>query len=334
MAQVLVTGGSGFLGAWVIRRLLGDGHQVRVLVRPASDRRELAGLDCEYVFGDVTDPASLVAACAGQNAVFHLAGLIAYKRSQRAAMEKINVQGTANVIAAVEETGVQRLVHLSSVVAVGAGFTPDQVLNEDSPYNVGHLDMGYFETKRQAEALVRAAVAQGRVDAVMLNPSTIYGPGDARKGSRKMQLKVAQGRMKFYTSGGVNVVPVENCVDGIVRGWLQGRPGERYILCGQNMTIKELFTIIAESAGVPAPKLRLPDWVLHAVGITGDALTSLGYPMGISRENAYTATMYHYFDSAKAQRELGFTPGDSRQAIEASVRWSREHGLLNPEGRA
>lgn len=330
MAQILVTGGSGFLGAWVLRRLLNDGHQVRVLVRPTSDRSELAGLNCEYVYGDVTDLPSLKAACTGQNAVFHLAGLIAYKRSQRAAMEKINVQGTANVIEAVEHAGVQRLVHLSSVVAIGAGYTPDQVLTEDSPYNVAQLDMGYFETKRKAEQLVREAVKSGRIDAVMLNPSTIYGPGDARKGSRKNQLKVAQGRMKFYTSGGVNVVHVENCVDGIVRGWLQGRSGERYILCGQNMTIRQLFQIIADCAGVSAPKVQIPDWLLHVVGITGDTLTGLGYPISVSRENAYTATMYHYFSSEKAQRELGFVPGDSRKAIEDSVRWSREHGLLNP----
>lgn len=330
MAEVLVTGGSGFLGAWVIRRLIEDGHRVRVLVRPSSDRSELEGLNCEFVHGDVTDLSSLKSACAGQDAVFHLAGLIAYKRSERSAMERINVQGTANVIEAVASSGVKRLVHLSSVVAVGAGFTPTQVLNEESPYNVAHLDMGYFETKRQAEALVREAVRAGRIDAVMLNPSTIYGPGDARKGSRKNQLKVAQGRMKFYTSGGVNVVPVQNCVDGIMRGWRNGRSGERYILSGQNMPIKQLFEIIADAAGVPAPRWRIPDWILHLVGITGDVLARMGYSIGVSRENAYTATMYHYFDSTKAQRELGFIPGDSRQAIVDSVQWSREHGLLNP----
>lgn len=329
MAQVLVTGGSGFLGAWLIRRLLSDGHQVRCLVRAASDVSELKGLECEYVYGDVTDLNSLHAACARQDAVFHLAGLIAYKRSQRAAMERINVQGTANVIDAVETCQVARLVHLSSVVAIGAGFNQDQILNEESPYNVKALDMGYFETKRQAEELVMAAVKAGRIDAVILNPSTIYGPGDARKGSRKNQLLVAQGRLKFYTSGGVNVVPVENCVDGIIRAWKKGRRGERYILAGQNLTIKELFEIIAKAANVPAPKIQIPDWLLHIVGTVGDWSTELGFPIGVSRENAYTATMFHWFDSTKAQKELGFVPGSSAQAIQQSVRWSHEQGLLD-----
>lgn len=334
MAEVLVTGGSGFLGAWLIRRLLDDGHKVRCLVRPSSDRSELEGLNCEFVFGDVTDLESLKKSFQGQDAVFHLAGLIAYKRAERPAMQKINVDGTANVIQAVQFAKVKRLVHLSSVVAIGAGFTPDQILSEESNYNVGHLNMGYFETKRQAEALVVNAVRSGSIDAVILNPSTIYGPGDARKGSRKNQLKVAQGKLKFYTSGGVNVVPVQNCVDGIIRGWQKGRSGERYILAGQNMRIKELFEIIANCAGVPAPTLQIPNFVLHIIGILGDILTDFGLKAGVSRENAWTATMYHWFDSTKAQKELGFDPGSSRQAIEQSVEWSRKMGLLTPKGHS
>lgn len=334
MAQVLVTGANGFLGSWLVRRLLSDGHQVRCLVRPTSDLSELQGLACEYVHGDVTNLDSLLAACKEQSAVFHLAGLIAYKRSERAAMERINVGGTANVIEAVHRCQVSRLVHLSSVVAIGGGFHDQQILNEGSEYNVHDLNLGYFETKRAAEQLVMAAAHAGKIDAVILNPSTIYGPGDARKGSRKTQLKVAQGRFPFFTSGGVNVVPIENCVDGIVRGWQQGKSGERYILAGENLRIRELFQIIAASAGVPAPRLMIPNWVLHGIGILGDILATCGLNLGVSRENAWTATMYHWFDSGKAQRELGFVPGSSRAAIEASVRWSKEHGLLNLRNNA
>lgn len=331
MADVLVTGGNGFLGSWLVRRLLSDGHRVRCLVRPTSDLSELEGLKCEYVHGDVTDLASLNQACQGQNAVFHLAGMIAYRKADRAAMERINVQGTANVLQAIKNQKVPRLVYLSSVVAIGVGFTPDQVLNEDSPFNAHHLDLGYFETKLKAEKLVINAVKKEGVDAVILNPSTIYGPGDARKGSRKTQLKVAQGRFKFYTSGGVNVVPVENCVDGIIRAWQKGRSGERYILAGQNLSIKELFQIIARAAGVPAPTQRMPSWILHLIGMAGDVATRLGWSLPMSRENAWTATLYHWFDSAKAQRELGFDPGSSVHAIEQSVEWSRQKGLLDSQ---
>jgi dihydroflavonol-4-reductase len=328
MAKILVTGANGFLGSWVVRRLLSEGHQVFSLVRKTSDLSELEGAATQFVYGDVTDLHSLLQTFQGMDAVFHLAGLIAYKKTDRPQMEKVNVEGTRNVVEACRATNVKRLVHLSSVVAVGAGFTPDQVLNEESPYNISHLNLGYFETKHQAEMIVKEAVLKNRLDAVILNPSTIYGPGDARKGSRKTQLKVAQGKFKFYTSGGVNVVAVEDAVDGIVSAWKKGRTGERYILAGENLLIKDLFAIIAKEAGQPAPKHLLPSAVLHAIGMFGDLMGAMGMKSPISRENAWTSTMYHWFDSSKAQRELDFKPRPAQAAISQSVKWIKDNGLL------
>ncbi len=328
MAKVLVTGANGFLGSWVVRRLIQDGHQVFSLVRKSSDLSELEGIPTEYLYGDVTDVHSLLQAFQGMDTVFHLAGLIAYKKSERAAMEKVNVEGTRNVIEACRATSVRRLVHLSSVVAVGASFDSHHVLNEESPYNVGHLDLGYFETKREAELLVIEACRKNRLDAVILNPSTIYGPGDARKGSRKIQLKVARGKFKFYTPGGVNVVYVEDVVDGILSAWKKGRTGERYILAGQNLSIKELFAMIAKEAGQKPPTLLLPSFVLHTLGIIGDFMSVLGLKGGLSQENAWTSTMFHWFDSSKAQRELDFKPRPAEIAISQSVKWIKENGLL------
>jgi dihydroflavonol-4-reductase len=328
MAKVLVTGANGFLGSWVVRRLVDEGHDVFSLVRKNSDLSELSGVSTKYLYGDVTDLHSLLENFQKMDSVFHLAGLIAYKKSERAQMEKVNVQGTANVVEACRAAGVRRLVHLSSVVAVGAGFTPADVLNEESPYNISHLNLGYFETKHQAEILVKEACQKNRVDAVILNPSTIYGPGDARKGSRKTQLKVAQGKFNFYTAGGVNVVAVEDAVDGIISAWKKGRTGERYILAGENLLIKDLFAMIAKEAGQPAPQKLLPSGLLHALGIAGDLTAALGLPSSLSRENAWSATLYHWFDSSKAQRELDFKPRPAEMAISQSVKWIRENGLL------
>lgn len=328
MSKVLVTGANGFLGSWVVRRLLDEGHQVFSLVRKSSDLSELEGAKTEFVYGDVTDLHSLLETFQNMDSVFHLAGLIAYKKADREKMEKVNVTGTANVVEACRATGIRRLVHLSSVVAVGAGFTPDQVLNEESPYNIAHLNLGYFETKRKAELIVKEACQKNRLDAVILNPSTIYGPGDARKGSRKTQLKVAQGKFKFYTAGGVNVVAVEDAVDGIISAWKKGRTGERYILSGDNLLIKKLFEIIAHEAGQKPPHLLLPSPVLHALGITGDLMTALGLKAPFSQENAWTSTLYHWFDSSKAQRELDFKPRAAEIAISQSVKWIKENGLL------
>jgi dihydroflavonol-4-reductase len=328
MSKVLVTGANGFLGSWLVRELLKQGHEVHALVRKSSDLSELSGLNPKYVYGDVTDVHSLLLTFAGMDAVFHLAGLIAYKKSERQKMEKINVDGTSNVIEACRANAVKRLIHVSSVVAVGASFSTEYVLNEESTYNVSKLNLGYFETKHKAELLVQDAIDKKRIDAVMVNPSTIYGPGDARKGSRKTQLKVAQGKFKFYTSGGVNVVAVEDVVQGIISAWQKGKSGQRYILAGENLLIKDLFRIIAEKAHQPEPSILIPSFLLHFLGIVGDLLSSFGLNSSISRENAWTATMFHWFDSSKAQRELDFKPRPAEIAISQSVQWMDNNGWL------
>lgn len=329
MSKVLVTGANGFLGGWLTSRLVEEGHEVFCLVRPRSDLSEIKHLKIQYRHGDVTNLDSVQQAIQGIDSVFHLAGLVAYKKSDRPMMDKVNVQGTKNVVEACSENNVRRLVHLSSVVAVGAGFTPDQVLNEKSEYNLKHLNLGYFETKRLAEEIVKDAVIKNKLDSVMLNPSTIYGAADAKKGSRKSQVKVAQGKLKFYTSGGVSVVAVEDVVDGIMAAWKKGRSGERYILSGENLTIKDLFKTIAELAGQPPPPWLMPGWALHGIGAVGDVMSQIGLPSPLSRENAWTATLFHWFDSQKAKNELGFNPQSAKIALSKSVAWMEKNGLLS-----
>jgi dihydroflavonol-4-reductase len=324
--KVLVTGASGFLGSWLTRRLLSDGCDVRILARSGRAGEELAGLRLDVATGDVTDPASLAAATSGVDSVFHLAGLIAYSRRRRAEMERVNVDGTANVVAACRAAGVRRLVHASSVVAVGASFD-GRPLDEDSPYTVGHLNLGYFQTKRRAEELVRAAAQAGHIDAVMVNPSTVYGAGDARKGSRGLQVKVARGRFPFYPPGGASIVAVEDVIDAMIAAWQRGRSGERYILCGENLLLRDIFAIIAREAGVRPPWIPLPRVALFALGKAGDGLEAVGLKGPLNSETAWMAVLYHWFDAGKARRELGFRPRPAAEALAASVRWMKEHGM-------
>ncbi len=325
--KVLVTGATGFLGGWLVRRLLEEGHHVRIIKRPKSSLEELEGLSLDIQPGDVTDLASLTQACRGVDTVFHLAGLIAYTRSQRAAMEKVNVEGTANVLKACSSNGVRKLIHLSSVVAIGASFDGKKPLDEESPFNIHHLDLGYFETKYQAEQLVRAAVNDGKIDAVMINPSTIYGPADAKKGSRGVQLKVAKGKFPFYPSGGVSVVAVEDVIDAIIAAWDKGRKGERYIVSGENLLIKDVFDLIAREAGVKPPTIALPRPAIFAIGKVGDFLESIGKKGPLNTENAWTSILYHWFDSTKAQKEFGLKLKPAEYAIGQSVKWIKDHGL-------
>jgi dihydroflavonol-4-reductase len=327
--KILITGANGFLGSWVTRELIKKGHQVRILVRPTSDLSELEGLTYEKAFGDVTDVESIVKALEGMDSIFHLAGVIAYKKHERANMERVNVGGTANVIEACERTGVKNLLHLSSVVAIGAGLSKNQVLNETSPYNIHHLNLGYFETKHEAENIVIEAHEKGIVEAVIVNPSTIYGPGDGKKGSRKIQIKVAQGKFPLYTSGGVNVIDIDDVLFGIMSAWEKRLTGERFILAGENLLIKDLFATIAAAAGVKPPTIHMPTPLLFTIGFLGDLQTSLGFKGGLSVENARSSILYHWFDNSKAKRMLGLNPKPAKFAIEKSVSWMRAHHLLD-----
>ena len=323
--KIVVTGANGFLGSWITKALCKDHHEVFALVRKTSDVSLLKNIPCQYSYGDVTDLESLKKAFAQADTVFHLAGMIAYRRSERPLMEKINVTGTQNVVQAMIDCRVPKLVHASSVAAVGAGFSPNEILNEDSPFNLHKQNLGYFETKKSAEEIVMQAARDQKLHVNILNPSTIYGFGDATKGSRKTQVKVARGEFPFYPPGGVNVVAVEDVVQGFLRAWQIGASGERFILSSDNLLIREVFEIIAAKAQKKAPSIPVPGWLIHPLGQAGDALYKLGIESSFSSETAWTSTLYHWFDSSKAQKVLGIKFSPAKTAIEHSVQWMIEN---------
>lgn len=321
--KALITGANGFLGSHLCQKLIYEGLEVHALIRPNSDVSEIKDLKINYHKGDISNSESIFQAMKNSDCdvVFHLAGYVGYKKSERELMEKVNVQGTQNIVTASLKHNLKKLIHVSSVVAVGAGFTKNEILNEKSEYNIKHLDLGYFETKRKAEEIVIKQAQKGNLESIILCPSTIYGPADAKKGSRKTQLKVAQGKFKFYTSGGASIVSVEDVIEGLYQGMLKGKNAERYILSGENILIKELFNKIAQFSHVNPPNVLMPNWVLHTVGAIGDQFG--GRP--ISRENAWVATLFHWFDNSKAQREFGIKFKNADYSIQQSVEWVKEH---------
>ncbi|NCN41161.1 NAD-dependent epimerase/dehydratase family protein [bacterium] len=314
MKQVLVTGATGFVGSWLARRLIKEGHQVTVLCRDAAKLDADLSQNCKVAKGDITDLKSLTTAFKDMNRIYHLAGYIGYSEDLRHQMDKINVGGTQNVVDAMIEQKVPELVYMSSVVAIGASKDPE-VLNEESPYEIEKLNLGYFETKRLAEEVVVKAVQEKKIKAYILNPSTIYGPGDFKKGSRKVQLKVAMGKFPVYTKGGVSVVSIHDVVEAAILVTEKGRPGERYIISGDNITIKSLFEKIAAEMGVNPPRVILLTPIVRAMGKMG----------GLSRESSFTSTMYHWFDNSKAKRELGLEFRSADESIHESVSWLKDH---------
>lgn len=325
--KALVTGATGFIGHHLVHQLISDGHDVTVLLRRPLKETEYAKLPVRAALGDVTDSYSLLKATENQDTVYHLAGKIAYKPSERAEMQKVNVGGTQKVVDACVTQKTPTLVYMSSVVAIGASF--DKVpLTEDSPYNVAHLHLGYFDTKHRAEEIVKTAVSHNGLRAFILNPSTVYGAGDATKGSRNVQRKVAMGQFPFYPPGGVNVVHINDVLYCLKNVASKGRVGERYIVAGENLLLKDVFEMIAQVANVPAPRYAIPKWALHFLGAIGDALTPFGIKGPASSETAWTSTLYHWFSSQKAQKELGLVPTPAKLAIDDSVQWMIKNGYL------
>lgn len=328
-SNILITGASGFLGGWLVRRLNQEGIQPQILCRQSSNTSELEGLSYQRRYGDLSNPISLKEGFKNIKTVFHLAGLVAYKKSQRFQLEQMNVVGTKNVLDACIHNNVERLIHVSSVCAIGALYDKsERPLNEESTFNLTELDLGYFETKRKGEVLVREAAQNKKIEAVIVNPSTTYGRGDALKGSRNFQVKVAQGKILFYPPGGVNVIAVEDVIEGMIQAWKVGRNAERYILSAHNLTIKETFAMIATAAGRKPPSIELPKKLLFGLGRASETLEKLGGPGFFSMENAWTSTLFHWFDSSKAQKEFGLKLKPAETAIENSVSWMRDHRLI------
>ncbi len=325
--KVLITGATGFLGEWIVKESVSRGYEVHVLIRKSSDLGKIENLPIIKHIGDITDLESTSLACKNMDAVFHLAGKIEYKKSARESMYAVNVGGTKNVLTACHANDIRKLVYLSSVTAIGASLTPTP-LNEDSSYDIANLHLGYFDTKHEAENLVLDAYKKGFIDPVILNPSTIYGAGDATKSSRKVQLKVARGSFPFYTPGGVNVVHIEDVVLGFFTAFDKQVVGERIILAGDNLTIKTLFSHIATCSGVKPPSLPLPQFALRGLGFIGDACESIGIKGPISSETAWTSSLFHWFDNSKAKEKLGINFKTSVEAIQQSVTWARENGFI------
>ncbi len=323
--KVLVTGATGFVGTHLTNYLVDQGLDVQVLVR--NPKKLEATTKTTIHIGDVTDLSSLIAASKNCHSIFHLAGVVGYSKNQREEMERVNVQGTRNTIEAAQKNKIQKFLHFSSVVAVGASFSPTP-LNEESAYNISHLNLGYFETKRKAEELAFSASKAGAFDCVAVNPSTIYGYGDALKGSRKVQIKVAQGKFPIYPPGGANIICVEDVVSATYQAWKKGRSGERYILSGDNLYIRQIFEMIAQTAGVLPPQIGISKEILMMMGKVGDLLEKIGQKGPVNSETAWTSVLYHWFDNSKAKKELGLNPKPAIQGIKNSVQWMVDHGVV------
>lgn len=324
---ILVTGASGFVGSHVARLLVARGETVRALVRPSSRLDSLADIPVEPVVGDLRDAESLRPALRGVDRVFHVAAdYRLWARDPREIYES-NVTGTRHLLRAAREAGVKKFIYTSTVatVAVPRPELPDESTAAALNEMVGH----YKRSKFLAEQDAFAAAKEG-VPVVVVNPTTPVGPGDWKPTpTGRIILDFVNGKMPAYLDTGLNLVAVEDAAAGHLLAAERGRIGDRYLLGGENLTLKQILDALSRITGRPAPRVRLPHAVALAAGYADAAVSMLlGREPHIPLEGVRIARHKMFVNCSKAVRELGFQPGPVQAALERAVRWYEAQGYV------
>lgn len=326
--RALVTGATGFVGAAVARALLHEGWEVRALARRGSDRRNLQSIAVDVVEGDLGDVESLRRALGGCAGLFHVAADYRLGAFDPQQLYKTNVDGTRNILNAAREAGVRRIVYTSSVATIGIprDGTPG---TEESPSTLADMIGHYKRSKYLAEEVAREAARSG-IAVVIVNPSTPVGPGDVKPTpTGQLVFDAAAGRMPAYVDTGLNIVHVDDVANGHLLAYHRGRVGERYILGGQDMTLREILIDIARLVGRKPPSVRLPSGVVMPIAYVAEAFARVtGRSTRITVEGVRMARKLMFFSSAKAARELGYQWRAPTQAFVDAIEWFREQGLL------
>ena len=326
--KVLVTGGTGFVGSQIVAALVRRGDAVRVLHRATSKLIMLEGLPIEHVLGDVQEPEAVARAVVGCDLVFHVAAVASYWRTQREQVYRVNVEGTRIVMEACLAAGVPRVVHTSSVAAIGIPRN-GRPADENASFDAFSATFAYADSKHRAEAVVLQAVARG-LPAVIVNPGAVYGAGDHNLISGSMVLEFARRSVPFVPAGGLCVVDIDAVVHGHLAAAARGCIGERYILGGENLTFLEIAADICAVVGRPAPRTTVPRWMLSPAAHAVDAVNRLRLePPVVSGEQIRMAGLRVFYDTTKAVRELDYPLLPFRGAVEKTYQWYREHGYLN-----
>ena len=325
---ILVTGASGFLGSHVARQLVARREDVRVMLRPSSTNRAIADLSLEYVTGDLRDPAAVARATQGAKRVFHVAADYRLWAKRKQDIYDSNVGGTKNLLDAAIRAGVEQFIYTSTVatIAVDRPQHPNEFTDTRLEEMVGH----YKRSKWMAEQEALKAAKAG-LSVIVVMPTTPVGPWDWKPTpTGKIILDFLNGKMPGYVETGLNFVGVEECAAGHLLAAEKGRVGERYLLGGENLTLKQLLDTLSRITGLSAPKLKIPHGLALGVAYANTLFSRLiGREPGIPVEGVKIARHMMFVDCSRAQRELGFKAGPVAGALERAVRWYEANGYIN-----
>ncbi|MCZ6887579.1 MAG: NAD-dependent epimerase/dehydratase family protein [Gammaproteobacteria bacterium] len=326
----LVTGATGFLGSAVVRLLLDAGHAVRVLTRPDSDRFNIEGLALEVCLGDLRDPASLAGACRGCDALYHVAADYRLWVRDPQVLYHSNVDGTRSIMRAALEAGVKRIVYTSSVATLGLK-RDDSPANEDTPVSLDDMIGHYKRSKFLAEAVVDELVSSASLPAVIVNPSTPIGPRDIKPTpTGRIVRDAALGRIPAYVDTGLNIAHVDDVARGHLLAFEKGVVGRRYILGGDDLSLREILEIVAECCGRRKPMVRLPRLAVYPIAWISELWARItdGPEPQATIDGLRMAAKKMYFESVRAENELGYTARPGRTAIEDALAWFRLRGMV------
>ncbi len=328
----LVTGAAGFLGSHVARQLVARGDNVRVLMRPSSTNRAIADLSLEYVTGDLRDPASLDRAMKDVKRVFHVAADYRLWAKRKQDIYDSNVGGTKNLLDAAKRAGVEQIIYTSTVatIAVDRPQHPNEFTDAKLQEMVGHYKRSKWLAEKEA-----LSAAKGGLPVIVAMPTTPVGPWDWKPTpTGKIILDFLNGKMPGYVQTGLNFIGVEDCAAGHLLVSEKGKVGERYLLGGENLTLKQMLDALSKITGLPAPKLKIPHGLALGVAYASTVFSRLlGREPGIPVEGVKIARHMMFVDCSRAQRELGFKAGPVAAALERAVRWYEANGYI-AKGRA
>src|ERR1700726_1621444 len=330
--STLVTGAAGFLGSHVTRQLVARGDDVRVLLRASSTNRAIADLPLEYVTGDLRDPASLARAMKGVKRVYHVAADYRLWAKRKQDIYDSNVGGTKNLLAAAKRADVEQLIYTSTVATIAADRPqhPNEFTDAKLEEMVGH----YKRSKWLAEKEALSAAKSG-LPVIVAMPTTPVGPWDWKPTpTGKIIVDFLNGKLPGYVETGLNFVGVEECAAGHLLVSEKGKPGERYLLGAENLTLKQVLDILAKITGLSAPSLKIPHGLALTAAYANTIFSRLTFrEPGIPIEGVKIARHNMFVDCSRAQRELGFRPGSVAAALERAVRWYEANGYVSA-GRA
>lgn len=314
--RVLVTGASGFIGSNLVARLVQheDAYQVVTFGRSGTVPKRLRELPVEHISGDVTNQESIVEAVTGCDVVYHLAGLVSYKKKDTTRQYGVNVAGTHNVMEACLKAGVKRVIHTSSVAAMGIP-KEGEIGTEDLEYNLGGMGLNYCDSKFAAEQEVLNFWKRG-LNVLILSPGITFGEGDNHPHHHAIFAAMAKGALLGVPPGGVTFSDIDDVIDAHVNAITMGRAGERYALVSANLTYKDAAKIFAEVKGVRPPLFQIPGPLLvGGASLIESLLPMFGKESPVSKQAAWLAQHKIFFSSQKAQEELGFVPTPFEETI-------------------